>query len=199
MTKITEAQRELLSSAAANPEGVVDAPEDAKISRPLIRHRLAISLPVTGGASQFMITTAGRALLGESGGASEDPAAADEDSVAPADQLGGEGASESQPTTDSPEATASGEQQGAEAEATDETAPADVVKPLPGGKLGKLVEVLQRPNGATLEEMVAATGRQAHSVRGAMSGGLKKKQGLAITSTKTDGTRVYRINTGEAA
>ena len=68
-----------------------------------------------------------------------------------------------------------------------------MVKPLPGGKLGKLVELLQRPDGATLEEMVAATGWQAHSVRGAMSGGLKKKQGLTITSTKTDGTRVYRV------
>ncbi len=73
MTKITEAQRELLTQAAADPEGVVDAPEDTKISRPLIKHGLAISLPVTGGVSRLMITTAGRALLGAAEAASGEP------------------------------------------------------------------------------------------------------------------------------
>ena len=41
--------------------------------------------------------------------------------------------------------------------------------------------------------MAAATNWQAHSVRGAMSGALKKKLGLAIHSQKTDGVRMYRI------
>jgi hypothetical protein len=42
--------------------------------------------------------------------------------------------------------------------------------------------------------MQSATGWQAHSVRGAISGALKKKLGLEVTSEKIDGRgRVYRI------
>ena len=69
----------------------------------------------------------------------------------------------------------------------------------PGGKLGQLAGLLRRAEGATLDDMVAATGWQAHSVRGAISGSLKKKLGLAITSVKTDAGRVYRIEPGAGA
>ena len=69
----------------------------------------------------------------------------------------------------------------------------------PSGKFGALVGLLKRPEGATLEQMTQATGWQSHSVRGAMSGSIKKKLGLAITSEKTDGGRVYRIQSGEGA
>lgn len=62
-----------------------------------------------------------------------------------------------------------------------------------GGKLATLITMLRKPNGTTLEQMVTATGWQAHSVRGAMSGALKKKRGLTINSEKTAAGRVYRI------
>jgi hypothetical protein len=65
----------------------------------------------------------------------------------------------------------------------------------PSGKLGKVVELLRRPEGATVEAMSAATGWQIHSVRGAMSGALKKKHGFNILSEKTDAGRSYRIST----
>jgi hypothetical protein len=73
-------------------------------------------------------------------------------------------------------------------------APAEPV-PLttPKGKLGTLVVLLRNPKGATVEAMSAATGWQIHSVRGAMSGGLKKNLGYNIASEKIDGARVYRI------
>lgn len=71
--------------------------------------------------------------------------------------------------------------------------PAAVEVPTLKGKLGDMLKLLRRPAGATLEQMMNATGWQAHSVRGAMSGSLKKKQGLAITSEKTDGKRIYRV------
>jgi hypothetical protein len=49
-------------------------------------------------------------------------------------------------------------------------------------------------DGATVEQISKSLDWQTHSVRGAMSGALKKKQGLTITSEKTDtGRRVYRI------
>ena len=72
-------------------------------------------------------------------------------------------------------------------------APAPVAAKAPGGKLGVLAALLQRREGATIAAMCTATGWQAHSVRGAMAGALKKKLGLVITSDQSDGGRVYRI------
>ena len=63
----------------------------------------------------------------------------------------------------------------------------------PTGKLGMLVGLLRREADATLADMTAATGWQAHSVRGALAGSLKKKLGLPIISEKAEGVRVYRI------
>ena len=65
-----------------------------------------------------------------------------------------------------------------------------------GTKQAVLIELLKRPEGATLAQMTEATGWQVHTVRGAMAGALKKKLGLEITSEKQTGTdRVYRITT----
>ncbi len=63
-----------------------------------------------------------------------------------------------------------------------------------GTKQAILIELLKRPKGATNEQMAAKTGWQAHSVRGAISGSLKKKLGMDVTSEKVEGrARVYRI------
>ena len=53
--------------------------------------------------------------------------------------------------------------------------------------------LLRRPEGASLDEIVAATGWQAHTVRGAIAGALMKKLGLIIMSEKVEGRgRVYK-------
>ena len=63
-----------------------------------------------------------------------------------------------------------------------------------GTKQAVLIDLLKRPEGATLMQMTEATNWQVHTVRGAMAGALKKKLGLEITSEKQTGTdRVYRI------
>jgi hypothetical protein len=63
-----------------------------------------------------------------------------------------------------------------------------------GSKLGQLEAMLRRPDGATLAQLSKALDWQPHSIRGAMSGSLKKKQGLQITATKDEGAdRIYRI------
>jgi hypothetical protein len=67
-----------------------------------------------------------------------------------------------------------------------------------GTKQAQLIAMLRRPEGATISQIVQATGWQQHTVRGAIAGALKKKLGLEVTSTKEKGEeRVYRI--GEAS
>jgi hypothetical protein len=64
----------------------------------------------------------------------------------------------------------------------------------PTSKLGLIEAMLRRPDGATITQLTKALNWQPHSVRGAMSGALKKKQGLTITATKNEhADRVYRI------
>lgn len=63
-----------------------------------------------------------------------------------------------------------------------------------GTKQAQVVAMLQRPEGATIAEIVEATSWQAHSARGAISGVLKKKLGFVVGWTKEDGRgSVYRI------
>lgn len=57
-----------------------------------------------------------------------------------------------------------------------------------------IVSLLKLKGGATIAELMKATGWQAHSVRGFLSGALKKKAGMTIASEKgDDGERRYRI------
>jgi hypothetical protein len=61
-------------------------------------------------------------------------------------------------------------------------------------KQASIIEMLKRPEGATIAQIVALTGWQAHTVRGTFAGAFKKKLGLAIVSEKAKGEdRVYRI------
>ena len=69
----------------------------------------------------------------------------------------------------------------------------------PRGKIGLLVTMLGQTDGATINAMTSATGWQAHSVRGAISGSVKKALGLNVTSEKTEAARVYRIAAGARA
>ncbi len=63
-----------------------------------------------------------------------------------------------------------------------------------GTKAAKILDLLKRPEGATLKDLMKATGWQAHSVRGFLSGTIGKKMGLKVASTKTeDGDRTYSI------
>jgi hypothetical protein len=78
--------------------------------------------------------------------------------------------------------------------------------PRAGTKQAKMIEMLKRPEGATVEQIAAATGWQHHTIRGAISGALKKKLGLIVEATRTrevgpnqtgakDSSTVYRIVT----
>jgi hypothetical protein len=64
----------------------------------------------------------------------------------------------------------------------------------PDSKQARMIAMLKRPEGATVEQIAEAMHWRRHTVRGAMAGALKKKLGLTITSEKGDGgSRTYRI------
>ena len=60
-------------------------------------------------------------------------------------------------------------------------------------KQALLIELLRRPEGAGMEELSSCTGWQHHSIRGVLSGVLRKKLGLKVISAKDGNGRVYRI------
>ena len=63
-----------------------------------------------------------------------------------------------------------------------------------GTKQATLIAMLRTSDGATIEEIIVATGWQSHTVRGAISGALKKKLGLEVTSEKIENRgRVYKL------
>ena len=63
-----------------------------------------------------------------------------------------------------------------------------------GTKQARMIAMLKRPEGATVEQIMHETGWLAHTCRGALAGALKKKLGLTISSEKTEGQpRTYRI------
>jgi hypothetical protein len=65
----------------------------------------------------------------------------------------------------------------------------------PGTKLAGLIDALRQPGGATVNQIIAATQWQAHTVRGAISGMVRKKLGYNVVSEKrADGDRLYRIS-----
>jgi hypothetical protein len=101
---------------------------------------------------------------------------------------------------------AKGKAKAAKAKAAKATKAAPVDKPTPraGTKQAHMIGLLKRPEGATVEQIAAATGWQHHTIRGAIAGALKKKLGLTIEATRTrevgpnkvgakGSTTVYRI------
>src|SRR5205807_8694919 len=68
-----------------------------------------------------------------------------------------------------------------------------------GSKQARVIGLLQRPEGATIDEIASAMEWRRHTVRGLISGALKKKLGLAIVLEKTERGRLYRISESRPA
>ena len=83
--------------------------------------------------------------------------------------------------------------------APDDAAPASNSKASKLTKASQCLTLLRRSEGATIEELMAATGWQSHSVRGFLSGAVKRKLGLNVTSAVgEDGIRRYHVAKDEA-
>jgi Protein of unknown function (DUF3489) len=89
--------------------------------------------------------------------------------------------------------TEEAQKRGRPKKAREAAAPAGARKTRDGTKQAQVIAMLRRKEGATIAQIIAATGWQPHTVRGAFAGALKKKLGLTVTSEKVDGTRVYRL------
>ena len=63
----------------------------------------------------------------------------------------------------------------------------------PNSKIANVVAMMRKPGGATLKAIMDTTDWQAHSVRGAISGAIKKKLGLKVVSEMRGEERTYRI------
>ena len=74
--------------------------------------------------------------------------------------------------------------------------PSDTKRP---SKQEAVIAMLQRPEGATVDDVASVMGWRRHTVRGLFSGTLKKKLGLTLASATEERGRVYRIAAPEPA
>lgn len=191
MPKLTDSQLVVLSAAAQRKgEEVFPLPKSlkhnkgaaAKVLKSLLKHKLVAEQPTTraeeawreakdGTRLTLVITETGLRAIGVE---QDQESAAKAETRSRATQYSGRGAK----AKTASKVESAGRKDGIRA----------------GTKQALLIDLLKRKGGATIAEAVKATGWQAHSVRGAMSGALKKKLGLTVTSNVIEGRgRVYQI------
>jgi hypothetical protein len=186
MTNRSLPQLKLLAAAANAEEGAVTADGHPKTIAALIKEGFLISVPQADGPSRLLITMAGREAI-----AAEGTARVSSEAAAPEDDAGGS-APDVHPRAARPKLPGIEDAPEAPEESLAPT-------PAPKGKIASLVDLLREPGGTTVAAMMEATGWQAHSVRGALSGAIKKGLGLAVISEKTETGRIYRLAMETAA
>jgi hypothetical protein len=183
MTKLSDAQAVILSTASQRKDGVVlPLPETLKIkggaldrvlgslkAKGLIDHQ---GVPRGDDPPPLRITRAGLEAIGVE---TEDAA-----------QAGPSAADKGAPPAGAKGAAAPAKRKAkAKPPKTGKAAPAEKPTPRAGTKQALMIELLKRPEGATVEQIAKATGWQHHTIRGAISGALKKKLGLTVEATRT--------------
>jgi hypothetical protein len=197
MTKLSDTQLVILSAAAQRADfSVLPLPDSLslkggalnKVMDSLRNRGLIRVLGGDGGPERVVITSEGMAAIGveaddeaaaaadtgatsaEAGSAGDAPAPATEANGAAAPAKSKDKAAKAAPPASEPEATGQ---------------PSAKPTPRAGTKQALMIDLLKRPEGATVEQIAAATGWQHHTIRGAISGALKKKLGLTIEATRT--------------
>jgi hypothetical protein len=202
MTRLTDTQLVILSAAAQRDDlSVLPLPDSRtlkggalnKVMDSLRNRGLIRVLGGDGRPERVVITGEGIAAIGVESDDDETPAAAhtaptsaEADSAADAPAPASEAMGAKKRAKAGP-ARGKGKTAKTTARATSAPKPAGEpsAKPTPrtGTKQALMIEMLKRPEGATVEQIAAATGWQHHTIRGAISGALKKKLGLTVEAT----------------
>jgi hypothetical protein len=194
MTYLSDTARVVLAAAAQRddlsvlpfPDGVkAKGGAEQKVLAGLRKRGFVRIIETPGRPQRIVITSEGMAAIGiepddgETGPTEADTGATSADAgvqavEAPAPATGADGG-------------ATRAKRKAEAKSTkpEKAGPGKKPTPRAGTKQAQLIEMLKRPEGATVEQIAAATGWQHHTIRGAISGALKKKLGLTVEATRT--------------
>jgi hypothetical protein len=206
MAKLSDTQLVILGAAAQRDDlSILPLPDSLtlkggalnKVMDSLRNRGLIRVLGGDGGPERVVITSEGMAAIGVE---SDDNMT---EGATPADTAPTSAAADSAIDTPAPASKADGAKKraktrpakgkGKKARATaratsePEAAGEPSAKPTPrsGTKQAMMIDLLRRPGGATVEQIAAATGWQHHTIRGAISGALKKKLGLTVEATRT--------------
>lgn len=201
MTYLSDTARLVLEAAAARDDlSVLPFPETVKakggaMQKVLtgLRNRGFVRVVQTD-PQRVVITSEGMAAIGAD---DEAPAAPDTGPTATDE----EGADEATAPAAEADTAAAPAEDGADTAAS-EPAPGPRIRP--GTKQALMIDLMKRPEGATVEQIAARTGWAHHSIRGAISGALKKKLGFTVEATRTrevgpnqtgakGSTTIYRI------
>ena len=206
MTKLSDTQLVILGAAAQRADlSVLPLPDTlklkggalAKVMDSLRNRGLIRVLDTDGGPERVVITSEGMAAIGvetegdgaPAGGTEPHAAPTSADSDAPAVDAQAPAETDSVAAPAKRKASRKAKAKSAPAASEPEGQPAGqpAAKPTPraGTKQAKMIEMLKQPEGATVEQIAAATGWQHHTIRGAISGALKKKLGLTVEATRT--------------
>ena len=201
MPKLTDTQLVILAGAAKREDGsILPLPRKAKLEaeaaaavfKTLIKRKLVTARPAKGSEAGWRDSPGGDriALVITETGLQAIGAAPQED--LPAGRSKPEGTAKRSRSPSRPASTRS--TPGKPSRPPRAQGRSGARSPRSGTKQEQLIGLLRGPEGASIVEMAKATGWQNHSVRGVMSGTLKKKLGLAIASEKVEGRgRIYRI------
>jgi Protein of unknown function (DUF3489) len=200
MTKLSDTQAVILSAASQRDDGaVLPLPETLKIkggavgkvlgslkAKGLIDHQ---GVPRGDDPPPLRITRAGLQAIGVETEDDAPEGATPADTGATAAEAGPQ-ASDAAAWTTEADGAALPAKKGKPAKGKGKamvtaTAPAEKPTPRAGTKQALMIDLLRRPEGATVEQIAAATGWQHHTIRGAISGALKKKLGLTVEATRT--------------
>jgi Protein of unknown function (DUF3489) len=186
MAYLSDTARVVLAAAAQRddlsvlpfPEGVKAKGGAEKVLAGLKSRGFVRVIETPGRPQRLVITREGLATIG----------------VEPEDDEAGTASTtaESAPAGDTPTPAADGDggavsaRRKAKAKSTKPEKAAANEKPAPrtGTKQARMIELLKRPEGATVEQIAEATGWQKHTIRGAISGALKKKLKLTVEAIR---------------
>ena len=193
MTYLSDTARVVLAAAAQRddlsvlpfPDGVkAKSGAEQKVLAGLRKRGFVRVIETPGRPQRVVITSEGMAAIGiEPDDNETGPAGADAGAITAEPVPGGDTPTPAAASDDG--ATAGKRKAKPKAAKPGRAAPAEKPTPRAGTKQALMIDLLKRPEGATVEQIAAATGWQHHTIRGAISGALKKKLGLTVEATRT--------------